>query len=73
MAKQNKIINTELALKVSCKCGGCVGATMLVGGVAIDSEFMDTLAKYANNGGKVEIININQRKITISGCCCASE
>lgn len=64
------ITKTNLAMTVTCKCGGMVAATMLFGGVEIDAEFMDTVANIANVGGKIEIINTENNPATLSGCTC---
>ena len=65
-----KITKTKLAIKVSCKCGSCVAATMIYGGVEIDAEFMDTVAKYANNDGKIELVDTDKYLIKLSSCTC---
>lgn len=67
-----EITRTEIAMKVTCKCGGCIAATMIYGGIEIDAEFMDTVAKYANDGGKVEIINTTKDPVKLDGCLCVS-
>lgn len=70
MEKQLKIIRTSLALRVKCKCGKVIAATMLYGGIEIDSEFMDTIAETANDDGKIEIIDTNIESVKLSGCKC---
>ena len=67
-----KITRTELAMTVTCKCGGVVAATLLCGGVKIDKEFMGTVAMVANNGGKIEIVNTDETPIKLSRCKCHS-
>lgn len=64
------IIKTNLALKVTCKCGGVVAATMIYGGDTIDEEFTSTIAETHNKGGKIELVNTDNEKITLGGCCC---
>jgi hypothetical protein len=51
-----EITKTDLALVVKCKCGGTVAATLIYGGISIDEEFTDTMAKVYNDGGKLEIV-----------------
>ena len=59
-------------MTVTCKCGGCIAATMIYGGVEIDAEFMDTVAKIANDGGKIEIVNTDETPVRLSKCMCVS-
>ena len=65
-----KITRTKLAITVTGKCGGVVAATMLYGGVEIDAEFMDTVAQVSNAGGKIEIVNTDEKPIKLSLCKC---
>ena len=65
-----EITRTKLAMKVTCKCGGCKAVTVMWGGVEIDAEFMDTVAKTANDGGIIEIVNVDENPIHLSGCKC---
>ena len=57
-------------MTVTCKCGSVIAATMLYGGVEIDSEFMDLVAKTANDGGTIQIVNTNDTKVVLSECKC---
>jgi len=70
MEETIKITRTQIAMTVTCKCGGCIAATMLYGGVEIDAEFMDTVARCANSGGKIEIINTTETPVKLGGCVC---
>ncbi len=64
------ITKTDIAIVVKCKCGGTIAASLLYGGISIDEEFMDTLAVTYNNGGAVEITNVQKTKVTLGGCEC---
>lgn len=65
-----EIIKTNLALTVTCTCGGVVAATMIYGNVGIDAEFTETIAQTHNKGGKIELVNTDITKVTLSGCKC---
>lgn len=65
-----EIIKTNLAMTVTCKCGGCIAAAMIYGGVEIDAEFMDTVAESHNDGGKIELINTDETPVKLDGCKC---
>lgn len=65
-----KITKTKYALVVACKCGGIVAATMLYGGVDIDTEFTDTIAKVVGRGGEPKIVNTEEQSVTLKGCSC---
>lgn len=65
-----KITKTKLAMAVHCKCGSMIAATMLYGGIEIDAEFMDTVAEVANDGGKIEVYNTTEKKLTFDTCKC---
>jgi len=65
-----EITKTNLALTVNCKCGSCIAATMLWGGIDIDEDFMDTLATYANNGGTIELVDTRIKPVRMHGCTC---
>ena len=65
-----EITRTKLSMTVTCKCGSVIAATMLYGGVEIDSEFMDLVAKTANDGGTIQIVNTSDTKVVLSECKC---
>lgn len=69
----SKIIKTDLCLTVTCKCGSCVAATLLYGGVDIDSDFIDTIAKIYLDGGKIELIKTSEKKVSLAECICKKE
>ena len=64
------LVKTNLAIKVSCKCGNVIAATMIIGGDTIDEEFTHTMAEFYNDGGKIEIVNTDQEQLTLRGCDC---
>lgn len=68
--EQIAITKTDLALVIKCKCGGTVAASMIYGGVSIDEEFTDTIAKVYNEGGKIELVSTKEVGVTLSGCRC---
>jgi hypothetical protein len=64
------IIRTNQGIKVVCKCGSCIGATMIYGGVEIDADFTTLMAETINEGGKVEVVNTQESPITMHKCIC---
>jgi hypothetical protein len=64
------IIRTNQAIKVVCKCGACVAATLIYGGVSIDEDFTTTMAEIINEGGEVYVVNATENPITFSKCRC---
>lgn len=67
------IKKTSFAIKVTCKCGGCIACTMIYGGISIDEEFTDIMAEAIINGGGIEIVNTKQSAIILDGCKCKIE
>lgn len=65
-----KITRTKLALTATCKCGSIVASSLIIGGIEIDAEFMDTVAEIANDGGIIEIVNTDIRPIKMDLCKC---
>ena len=66
--EQVAVTKTDLALVVKCKCGGTVAATIIYGGVSIDEEFTDTIAKFHNKGGKIDLVSTKEVRVTLDGC-----
>lgn len=68
-----KIKKTSYAIKVTCKCGGCIACTLIYGGIAIDEEFTDTMADAIIDGGSIEIVDTSKNPIFMDGCKCKTE
>lgn len=66
-----KITRTTKAIKVTCKCGACIAACMIYGGVPIDEEFTDTMAEAIVDGGSVEIVDTSDQGIQMAECKCS--
>lgn len=65
-----KLIRTNLAITVKCKCGGIVAATMIYGGDTINEDFTTTMAETYNDGGKLEFVNTDETPVKLGGCSC---
>ncbi|XRE42230.1 hypothetical protein ACIVBQ_000434 [Tenacibaculum discolor] len=68
-----KLIKTSLALRVTCKCGGVVAASLIYGGDAIDEDFTATIAEIHHKGGKTEIIDTDKESVKLDGCKCKKQ
>lgn len=68
----SNITKTPLCLKVTCKCGACIGASMIYGGLKIGKEFTDLIAENHLNGGETTIVNADETPVQFSKCICAS-
>ena len=64
------LLKTSLALRVTCKCGGVVAASLIYGGDCIDEEFTTTIAENYHEGGKTEIIDTDNESVKLDGCKC---
>lgn len=63
-------IKTNLCLTIKCKCGACVAATMIYGGMSIDEDFTETIASVYNDGGKIQLVNTDESPVKMSECKC---
>ena len=67
-----KTINNQLAAVIKCKCGGVVAATVK-GHFKMNEEFQSSMLNVIDQGGSFEIVDIQKKPITVTGCTCERE